>query len=469
MPIILVGLNHHTAPVELREQLALDGCGLTFALEDLPVHPAVFNGDPIYDDLPRIPPALSEAAILSTCNRLEVYAVTRDMAVGRAAVDNFLSRLQGLPPAALKPHLYFMHDQVAVLHLMHVAAGLDSLILGEPQILGQVAQAFASAKAASASGPILSRLFGEVIRAGKQARTETGISRHTTSVSHAAALLAEAQLGGLAGAHVLLIGAGEMAELAAGAVRARGASHLSCLNRTYSSAAALADKVGGQAVAWRDLRDALARADVVISATGAPHTILHVEDVILALPARSGRPLVCVDIAVPRDIEEAVGDLPGVTRYDIDDLQGVLDEHMARREAAIPQVEAIIAEEAAAFADWMSRLEIVPVIADLRASANRIAQAEVERALDALKDAGPDAHKAVELLAHRLVSKLLHAPTIRLREQAARGDGYTCAHVVRELFDLRESQYRSNHDRKNGHGNGHHHAIPEPERAASDD
>jgi glutamyl-tRNA reductase len=467
MPIILVGLNHNTAPVELRERLSLAGCGLTFALAELPVHPAVFNGDPIYGDLPHIPPALSEGAILSTCNRLEVYAVTREMAVGRAAAKNFLSRLQGIPPAMLKPHLYFMHDQEAVFHLMRVAAGLDSLILGEPQILGQVAQAFASARTASATGPVLSQLFAQAIRAGKRARTETGISRHTTSVSHAAALLAEEQLGGLENAHGLVIGAGEMAELAAQALRLRGAPHIACINRTYSSAQALAEKIGGQAIAWHDLTAALTRADVVISATGAPHTVIHEDDVTPALPARAGRPLIFVDMAVPRDIEEEVGSLPGVTRYDIDDLQVVLDENMAQREATIPRVDAIIAEEAAAFASWMNSLEIVPVIADLRAYAARIAQVEVERALDALKNAGPDEQKAVELLAHRLVNNLLHIPTVRLREQAAHGNGYTYAHVVRELFDLSESQYQSNRARKNA--NGHRQAVMEREGAISGD
>ncbi len=467
MPIILVGLNHRTASVNLREQLSLEGCGLTFALAELPVHPAVFDGDPVYDDLPHVPPVLSEGVILSTCNRLEVYAVTQDMKVGRAAIENFLSRLQGILPAVLKPHLYFMHDQQAVLYLMRVAAGLDSQILGEPQILGQVAQAFTSAHTANATGPILSQLFASAIRVGKRSRTETDISRHTVSVGHAAALLAEDRLGGLDAARALVIGAGEMAELAARALKMRSVSDITCINRTYSSAERLAEKVGGRAVAWPELTDALIVADVVISATGAPHTVIRESDVVPALPARAGRPLVFVDIAVPRDVEQAVGNLPGVTCYDIDDLQAALEENMAQRESAIPSIEAIIAEEAASFAGWMNRLEVVPVIADLRAWVGSIAQAEVEHTLDTLKNATPDTQKAIELLAHRLVTKLLHTPTVRLREQAAGGNGYTYAHVVRELFDLNESHYQPNHARKNG--NGHQQTASPSQEVTSGD
>ena len=246
MPLILVGLNHRTAPVALREQLLLAGYSLTSALAELPVYPSIYTGDPVYGDLSHIPTELSEGAILSTCNRLEVYAVTHEIQMGQAIIENFLSRLQGVTPAALKPHLYAMHDEEAVTHLARVAAGLDSLILGEPQILGQVAQAYAGARAVNAAGPILSRLFAAAIRAGKRARTETDISRHTTSVSHAAAQLAETQLahtglGGLDGAHVLVVGAGEMAELAARALRMRGAGRISCINRTYQRAEALAE------------------------------------------------------------------------------------------------------------------------------------------------------------------------------------------------------------------------------------
>jgi len=439
MPILLVGLNHRTAPVELREKLSLEGYGLSMALEEMPVHASALDGDPALG-LEHLPLALREGVILSTCNRLELYAVAGQIAGGRAATENFLSRLQGIPLSHLKPYLYFMHDWEVVAHLMRVAAGLDSMILGEPQILGQVASAYTAAKAASTTGPLLSQLFAQAIHSGKRVRTKTDISQHTTSVSHAAVSLAEQRLGGLAAFRVLVVGGGEMAELALQALAQRGAAHLTCVNRTHSRAMALAEQFNGEALAWRQLDEALSWADVVVSATGAPHTVIHVDDVAGALPARQGRPLTFIDLAVPRDVEEQVGALPGVALFDIDSLQATLDEHLAQREAAIPQVEAIIAEEMDRFAAWLSSREVTPVIADLRAWAKGVAQAEVERALNRLPELGQHEREVVEMLAHRLVNKLLHEPTTRLKEQAASGDGYLAAHLLRELFALHNSE-----------------------------
>lgn len=456
MSILLVGLNHQTAPVELRERLSLAGCGLTFALEELPVHPNIFNGDPALG-LHHLPPMLQEGVIISTCNRLEIYAVADEIAGGRAAIEGFLSRLQGISPGTLKPHLYFKHDGDAVLHLMRVAAGLDSMILGEPQILGQVSQAYASARTASTVGPILAQLFTQAVHGGKRARTETSISRHTTSVSHAAALLVQERIGDLTQARVLTIGTGEMAEVVTQALQMRGAEHISFINRTYSHAQSLADRFGGQALAWHDLTVALQEADVVISATGAPHTVLHVDEVSPILTGRGQRPLVLVDIAVPRDIEEAVGSLPGVHLFDIDDLQSVLDENMAQRESAVPEVEAIVEQEAATYAEWISSRQVTPLIADLHAWANEVAGAEVERALNRLDDVTHREQEVIELLAHRLVNKLLHEPTVQLRQHAASGDGYTYACVTRELFGLDQSfpaTERARSSRKNGNGYG---------------
>ncbi len=452
MSILLVGLNHHTAPVELRERLALSGCSLTMALTELPVHHESYTGDPALG-VTDLPPALREGVILSTCNRLEIYATAREIGAGKAAIENYLSRLHGIPPSELKPHLYFMHDQAAVIHLMRVAAGLDSMVLGEPQILGQVAQAFASARAANTAGPVLTQLFEQALHAGKRARAETEIGQHTISVSHAAALLAEEKLGGLGGVHVALLGAGEMAEVAVQALLDRGADQIICLNRTLTSAQALAERFGGRALPWHDLTEALIWADVVISATGAPHTIIHLDDVQKALPARNGHPLVFIDIALPRDIEEVVGQQPTISLFDIDDLQHVLDENIARRRAAIPHVESILSEEAAAFAAWISSRQVVPVIADLRRWATELAQAEVEHALNRRGEIGSEEREAIERLAHRLVNKLLHPPTMALRRQAEQGNGYGYAHVVRELFDLADSDYQPNRVAKaNGSG-----------------
>jgi glutamyl-tRNA reductase len=455
MTILLVGLNHRTAPVALRERLTLSGCGMTMALNDLPVRTALYdnalsgsNGSGRSAE----PLPLQEAVILSTCNRLEVYANPRTIAGGRAAIEEFISRLQNIPLSTLKPHLYFVHGQDVVVHLMRVAAGLDSMILGESQILGQVSDAFTMAKTANTTGPILSHLFSQAVHAGKRARTETSISRHTTSVSHAAAGMVAEKMGGLEEAKVLVIGAGEMAEVALQAMVDRGARNLTCMNRTFNSVVELAERFGGQARPWHEIPEGLAWADAVVSATGAPHTIIQPDTVSEILPERAGRPLLFLDVAVPRDVDEAVGDLPNVERYDIDDLQHVLDENMAQREAAIPQVEAIIAQEAATFAEWLSSRQVVPVIADLRRYAAEIAEAEVEAALNRLGDLSEREQQVVDRLARRIVNKLFHEPTVRLRAQAADGHGYAYAHVVRELFGLDElNETPASHPNSNGH------------------
>jgi len=455
MSILLVGLNHRTAPIELREQLALSERSLAHALAELPVHPTVFNGDPALG-LRDAAPALREGVILSTCNRLEVYAIAREIGGGRAAVENFLSRLHRIPPGLLRPHLYFMHDQDAAVHLLRVAAGLDSMVLGEPQILGQVSQAVESARAAGTTGPVLTQLFAQAAHAGKRARAETVISQHTTSVSHAGARLAERELGGLAGVNALIVGAGKMAKVAALALKARGAERIAVINRTFASAERLASQVGGRAIEWHGLTGALAWADLVLSATSAPYTVINTSDVTAALPERGRRPLLLVDIAVPRDVEQAVADLPDVRLFDIDDLQTMLDDNLARREAAIPRVEAIVQEEAAAFARWISSRDVVPVIAGLRAWATQVARSEVERALNRLDDVTPREREVVELLAHRIVGKLLHAPTVKLRDQAARGSGYTYSHVVRDLFDLADADQRPPGAGESGPNGGEH-------------
>jgi glutamyl-tRNA reductase len=282
-------------------------------------------------------------------------------------------------------------------------------------------------------------LFGQAIHAGKRARTETEISRGTTSVSHAAALLVRASLEDLSTARILIIGAGEMAELASRSLQAHGAQHLTCINRTFARAQSLAMQIGGQAVNWYHLSKSLIEADVVITATGAPHTVIHVSDLLEVLPRREQRPLLFVDIAVPRDVEEAVGDLPGVQRLDIDDLQARLDENLALREAAIPHVEQIIRQEAASYLEWLRSRDVAPVIADLRRKAQELAQQEVEDALRRMSSLDRRDQEIIAQMAHRLVNKLLHEPTVRLKARASEGDGYAYAHAVRELFDLNEA------------------------------
>ena len=432
MAIILVGLNHQTAPVALREQLSLSGCALDMALQELGTGESARQRP----DGTGLQPNIHESVILSTCNRLEIVATTGDPATGFETIPAFLAGLQGLSVDSLRPHLYFLDEQAAVEHLMRVAAGLESMILGEPQILGQVAAAFASAQGAGTTGLVLSQLFARAVHAGKRARSETAISRHTTSMSHAAAHLAVDAYGDLRDANVLIVGAGEMAEIAATALYEQGARRITCINRTYARAEWLARRFEGDVLAWSHLSEALAAADVIVTATGAPHTVIFRDHVAQVLSSRAGRPLVIVDIALPRDVEPATGDLPGVTLYDMDQLQEAVDANLTQRKAAVPQVEVIVREEAGEFFCWLAGRQVVPVLVDLRRKVEAMAKAELDSALRLLDSSDPRTEQAMTLLTHRLVRKLLHEPTVRLKTEAANGNGIVYADALRELFAL---------------------------------
>jgi glutamyl-tRNA reductase len=310
------------------------------------------------------------------------------------------------------------------------------MILGEPQILGQVGQAFASAQALQAAGPLLSHLFTLAAHAGKRARSETAISRHITSVSHAAVYLAQAQVDDLRRAQALVIGSGEMAYLAAQALHRHEVAALRCINRTYARAESLAREFGAEALDWHDLPAALAQADVVISATSAPHVVVQQRAVEQALARRQGRPLVLIDIALPRDVDERVSALPGVYYYDLDDLNLFIESNVARREAAIADVETIVDDETARFMAWYRSRSIAPVISALREKAVALATDEMEAALRRLGDLDEGQQKVVELMAHRIVNKILHEPTMRLKAGAASERAPCYASIVRDLFAL---------------------------------
>ncbi|MCB0248040.1 MAG: glutamyl-tRNA reductase [Anaerolineae bacterium] len=432
MSIVLVGLNHQTASVALREQMALAGCKITDRAGGLPTH----NGlSALPHDL-QLAGGIHDSLILSTCNRLEIYATSGDPSAAVHSIVRFLSGLQGLADDQLRSHLYIAEDEAAAEHLMRVACGLDSMVLGESQILGQVAEAFARAQGAGTTGLVLTQLATRAMRAGKRARNETDISRHTTSVSHAAARLARQRLGDLGEARVLIIGAGEMAELAATALHDEGAQHLTVINRTYAHAERLAQRFDGRAYNWYHLSRALAEADLVISATGAPHPVIRRGDVASILERRNGAPLVIVDVALPRDVEHEVSELSGVLRFDIDDLNGVVDANLAQREAAIPAVETIIQQELDEFLCWLRGREVVPVLVDLRRKVESLAAGELDTALRRLDGADPQAEEAMRLLVHRIVGKLLHEPTVRLKSEAANGNGVAYADALREMFAL---------------------------------
>ena len=420
MSMILVGLNHRTAPVALREQLALTGEKLREALAEL-------NGKAV---------PLHEVVILSTCNRLEIYATADDSDSALRWLDDYLAKLEDIDLAELYPSLYHLAGRDVIEHLMRVASGLDSMILGEPQILGQVNQAFGEAHTAGTTGAVLSRFFTQAVHAGKRARTETEISQHTTSVSHAAVRLARQHIGELDKLSVLIVGAGEMAHLAAESLVKYKPKAIHFINRTCARAEEMACEIGGTAIHWHELLPALTKTDVVIASTGAPHPVIFAEELAEILPLRQGRPLLIVDIAVPRDIDEAVDDLPGVVLYDIDDLNRVLDKNIAQRQASAVEVEKIITQETNGFIEWMQSREVVPVIVELRQKLAEIAEKEVQLALNRLDDLDADEQKVVDKLAHRIVNKILYEPTKRLKEQAVKGKGPYYAEAVVELFDL---------------------------------
>ncbi len=430
MTIIVVGLNHRTAPVELREKLALTDDALQSAFADLRSQIGIQMGSDPSTSIIR------EVVILSTCNRLEIYASTEQAENAIELVEQFLSGIQNVRNTESKNYLYSFSGDNTVLHLMRVACGLDSMILGETQILGQVTHAFEKAHDAGVSGAVLSHLFAQAIHTGKRARTETPISRHTTSVSHAAAQLLTEKLPQAPASRILIIGAGEMAVLAAQALKRFDFNDITFINRTYNKAEALALGFDGKALDWYQLKEAFIWADAIVCATGAPHIVIYQRDVAAVLDQRQTRPLVIIDIAIPRDVEDTVSELRGINYYDIDDLQLVVDTHVELRVAAVPQVEMIIRQEILRFTEWYRGLEVTPVIKNLRDWAQSVADDELIHTLNRLSDADDRTRQLVSLMAHRLVNRLLHEPTARLRIQANEGNGYGYAHAVRELFAL---------------------------------
>jgi glutamyl-tRNA reductase len=423
--VLLIGANHTTAPVALRERLAISDTALGDALSRF----GQSNGHG--------PTLMPEGIILSTCNRLEIYAAAGDIQKSRETLVQFLSQNRSIPVEELAPILYVKSDADAVTHLTHVACGLDSLVVGEPQILGQVTAAYQAALGHCATGPVLNTLFQHAIQAGKRAHTETSISQNATSVPSAAAMLAERALNGLEGRVVLVIGAGEMGRAAARALIGRGAGAIIVANRTYERALKLACEFNGEAIGWERKAEGLTRADIVVTATGAPHMILTPQQVATALAQRPERPLLIVDVAVPRDADPAVADIPGVRLFAIDDLRSVVNDNFEARQREIPRVAAIADEEAGAFLNWFCALDAIPTIADLHKRAEVLKTQELDKALRRLENLNDHEREVVQVLAHRLVSKLLHEPTVRLKYHAAQGDGYLYAGMVRELFGLK--------------------------------
>ncbi len=408
MNLTLVGLSHQSTPVAVRERafVPLDEAGrLARELADS-----------------------GEAVCLSTCNRTELYLVGSDAeARGLAA----LAELSELPEDDLRGVVYRLHDEAAALHLFRVAAGLDSLVPGEGEILGQVRDAYE----AGAPGPILDRLFRDALHTGKKVRAETAIGENPASVSSAAAALAQQVFGELDGCRVLLAGAGHVAELAARSLSARGATIAYVANRSGERARELAARLRAQAIPLDAIVDRLADSDVLVAATGAPDRMLAREQVESALRARKARPLFLIDLAVPRNLDPAIHELDGCFLYDIDDLESVVAAGLAGRRREAARAEAIVAAEAERFREWHASREVVPEIASLRAWAEEVRAGELERARTRL-GLSDDQHAAVESVTAQIVNKLLHLPTVRLKEAAAGANGGSYAEALRHLFGL---------------------------------
>ena len=417
MSVLVIGVNHRSGPLSLLERVALSPDDARKAVTGLAAR----------DDV-------REAVVLSTCNRTEVYAVAERFHGAYADIRDFLCELAGMAPDELHPHLFARHDDEAVTHLFEVAAGLDSAVLGESEILGQVRQAWELAQAEGASRTTLNLMFRHAVTVGKRARTETGIARGTASVSHAAVEMATEHLGDLRGRNVLVVGAGAMGEGIAVALRAAGVAEIRVANRTQARGRDLAARVGGTAVGFDDLAAAIARADVVLTSTGADLPVLTTDLVRAAHdPARS---LLVVDVAVPRDVEPAVRQLPGVTVLDLDDLRDWADRGRAARAEEAARVRELIGEEVERFGLEVTALQAAPLVASMHERAEAVRAAELDRFAGRLAALDPAQREVVEALTRSIVAKLLHQPSVRLKEQAGSPQGARNAAAVVDLFDL---------------------------------
>jgi glutamyl-tRNA reductase len=410
--LVLVGTNHRSAPLPVRERLAAHDHG-----HDLVDH--MLAAEPV-----------AEAVGLATCNRCELYMVGGDLEAMREAAVERLVDLSGHDRARLEPMLYVRSGAEAAEHLFSVAAGLDSLVPGEAQILAQIRDAYASAFEWGATGPVSNRLFHVALEAGKRVRHETAIGSGGASVASVAADVAADRLGGLPGARVLVVGAGRVAELVASNLAARGAGPLRVANRDSGRAAALAARFGGTAIAWDELAAAADDADVVVSSTAAPGHVIHAGDL------RPGRPRLLIDLAVPRDIDPAAADVDGTSVIDLDALEVAVRRTIALRRGESGRARAIVAEQAAEFRDWMAALRVVPAITSLRDHAERIRMAELRRMEPRWDALTPADRERVDAVTRSMLNKLLHQPTVRLKQLAAADQSAPYAEAVTELFGL---------------------------------
>lgn len=418
MSIVVIGINHRTGPVQLLEKLMIHETVMPHALRDLTLR----------DDI-------REAVVLSTCNRTEVYVVAERFHSAYDDICEFLRETSGIPTSEITPHVYSQFEDEAVKHLFQVAAGLDSAVLGESEIIGQVRNAWETAMNEGASRSSLNLLFRYALEVGKRARTETGISRSTASMSHAAVEMAEDILGSLAGKRVLVVGAGEMGEGVAAALSREGVSHITVVNRTEARGEALAEKVGARVSRFENLEAELSAADVVIACTGAgSHVVTY--DIMRNARAAIETPLLVVDIALPRDVDPRVVELPGVTLRDLDHLSEWAQRGIESRAAEVHQVQTIIDEEVERFNNDQVQRQAAPLVAQLREVVDELRASELERFSSRMAALTPEQRELVETVTKGIAAKLLHTPSVRLREAAGTPQGERLSAAVRDLFNL---------------------------------
>jgi glutamyl-tRNA reductase len=426
VPVVVVGLNYRTVPLELLERMAVTSASLPKALADL-----------------RSRDSVAEVVVVSTCMRTEVYVLAERFHSAVGEVRDFLADFSFAPPEDFSDRLYSYYEDGAVAQLFRVASGIDSAVLGESEVLGQVRSSWERAAAEGAAGPVLGGLFRHALEVGKRARSETAIGRGTTSISQAAVEMAGERLGTLEGKRILVLGSGQMGKGMAVALAGRFGTpgrrppaELMVASRSWPAAEALAHRIGGRAVPFENVDAALVEADLVLTSTGAPSALLHVEDVTPVMAARQGREMLVVDVAVPRDVEPAVAEVPGITLLDMEDLRTYAEMGMSERRREVAGVDTIVEAEVARYMAASTARELAPLIVALRQRADGVRTAEIDRYRSRLADLNDRQREAVEGLTKGILAKLLHEPTVRLKDAAGSPSGDRLAEAVRTLFDL---------------------------------
>jgi len=419
LSVVVVGLNHRTVPLDLLERMTVPASRLPKALADLTSREHI-----------------TEAVVLSTCNRIEVYVFAEKFHGAYQDIRNFFAEVSHVAPEEFSDLLTSLYDGDAARHLFSVASGLDSAVLGEHEILGQVRKSWETASTEGAVGPVLNPLFRHALEVGKRVRTETAISRNITSVSQAAVAMATERLGGLEGRQVLIVGAGEMGEGLARALHGGGVAGIRVANRTWDRAVEVAGRLGGEPVRLDDLPRHLAEVDMLLTSTGASAAILEHGDLASVVRQRNGRELLVVDIAVPRDVDPAAGEIEGLTLLDMDDLREFADVGIRKRQREVTAVQAIVDSELDRYVDESTARSVAPLVASLRARGDLVRSGELQRLSGRLGDLDDRQRDAVEALAAGIVGKLLHEPTVRMKDAAGTARGERLAEALRDLFDL---------------------------------